>query len=97
MTHASIFLTSAALGLVVLTGGAYAVLYSAGLARSSLRLERAGYVCYGGQLLIVLAVCLASPLGWLWKVFIAVSGVAYGFIPPVTWRLLDTLHHDRSP
>jgi len=97
MTHASLFLTSAALGLFVLAGGAYGVLYSTGLARSNRLLERAGYACYGGQLLIALGVCLGSPLGWVWKLFVAVSGVAYGFIPPATWHLLETLHHDRSP
>ena len=96
MTHASLFATSAALGLFVLAGGAYGVLYAMGMARSNRSLERAGYACYAGQLLLVLAVCLSSPLDSLWKLFIAVSGIAYGFIPPATWRLLETLHHDRA-
>jgi hypothetical protein len=94
MTYTSLFATSAALGLLVLSGGAYGVLYALGVARSSPFLVRASYACYAGQLLLVLAVCLSSPLAALWKLFIAVSGIAYGFIPPATWRLLEALHHN---
>lgn len=96
MTYTSLFATSAALGLLVLSGGAYGVLYALGVARSSPSLVRASYACYAGQLLLVLAVCLGSPLAVLWKVFVAVSGVAYGFIPPATWRLLVSLHHNQA-
>jgi hypothetical protein len=96
MTYTSLFATSAALGLLVLSGGAYGVLYALGVARSSPSLVRASYACYAGQLLLVVAVCLGSPLAVMWKLFIAVSGVAYGFIPPVTWRLLETLHHNQA-
>jgi len=95
VNYASVIATSAALGLFVLAGGAYGVLYAVGMARSSPSLERVSYACYAGQLLLVLAVCLGSPLDSLWKLFIAVSGIAYGFIPPATWRLLEKLHHDR--
>jgi hypothetical protein len=95
VNYASVIVTSAALGLFVLAGGAYGVLYAVGMARSSASLERVSYACYAGQLLLVLAVCLGSPLDSLWKLFIAVSGIAYGFIPPATWRLLEKLHHDR--
>jgi hypothetical protein len=96
MTYTSLFATSVALGLLVLSGGAYGVLYALGVARSSPSLVRASYACYAGQLLLVVAVCLGSPLAALWKLFLAVSGVAYGFIPPVTWRLLETLHHNQA-
>jgi hypothetical protein len=96
MTYTSLFATSVALGLLVLSGGAYGVLYALGVARLSPSLVRASYVCYAVQLLLVLVVCLYSPLAVLWKLFIAVSGVAYGFIPPATWRLLVTLHHNQA-
>jgi hypothetical protein len=96
MSPASLLATSVALGLLVLAGGAYGVLYTLGAARSSPSLMRASYACYVGQLLLVLAVCLSSPLDSLWKLFIAVSGVVYGFIPPAAWRLLDTLHHNQA-
>ncbi|MBS0366697.1 MAG: hypothetical protein JSR67_12830 [Proteobacteria bacterium] len=95
MTSAALFATSAALGLLVLLGGAYGVLYALGAARSSPSLTGAGYACYAGQLLLVLVVCLGSPLASLWKLFMAVSGVVYGFIPPATWRLLDSIHHNQ--
>lgn len=97
MTPASLFATAAALGLFVLAGGAYGVLYAAGLARSSALLERVSYACYAGQLLIALAVCLRSPLALPWKMFIAISGVIYGFIPSFTWRLLEKMHHPSAP
>jgi len=96
MTSASLVVTSVALGLLVLSGGAYGVLYTLGVARSDPLLIRTSYACYAGQLLLVLAVCWGSPLASLWKLFIAVSGVAYGFIPPAMWRLLDTLHHNQA-
>lgn len=96
MTYVSLLATSVALGLFVLAGGAYGVLYAVSVARSNSSLERASYLCYVAQLLLVLVVCLGSPLDWLWKLFIAASGVAYGFIPPVTWRLLETMHHSRA-
>jgi hypothetical protein len=96
MSYSSLFATSAVLGLLVLSGGAYGILYALGVARSSPSIVRASYACYAGQLLLVLVVCLYSPLLVLWKLFIALSGVAYGFIPPVTWRLLETLHHNQA-
>jgi hypothetical protein len=97
MTPVALFTTAVALGLIVLSGGAYGVLYGAGSLRSSRRLMRAGYVCYAGQLLLVLAVCLAAPLALVWKSFLVLSGIAYGFIPPVTWRLLHAIHHSNEP
>jgi hypothetical protein len=97
MTPVALFTTAVALGLIVLSGGAYGVLYGAGSLRSSRRLMRAGYVCYAGQLLLVLAVCLAAPLAIVWKSFLVLSGIAYGFIPPVTWRLLHAIHHSNEP
>jgi hypothetical protein len=97
MTPVALFTTAVALGLIVLSGGAYGVLYGAGSLHSSRRLMRAGYVCYAGQLLLVLAVCLAAPLAIVWKSFLVLSGIAYGFIPPVTWRLLQAIHHNNEP
>jgi len=44
-----------------------------------------------------LAVCLAAPLAIVWKSFLVLSGIAYGFIPPLTWRLLHALHHSDEP
>ena len=96
MTHASLFATAVLLGLFVLAGGGYGILYGTAMLRSSVVLGRAGYACYAAQLLIALTVCVSSPLNLLWKVFIAASGIAYGFIPPAIWRLLETMHRSAA-
>ncbi len=92
MMHAGLFATAVLLGLFVLAGGGYGILYATSMLHSSALLGRAGYACYALQLLIALAVCVNSPLHPLWKVLVGVSGIAYGFIPPVMWRLLETMH-----
>jgi hypothetical protein len=96
MTPIALVSTAVALGLIVLSGGAYGVLYGAGSLRSSRRLIRASHACYAGQLLLVLAVCLAAPLAIVWKSFLVLSAIAYGFIPPITWRLLHAIHHSNE-
>jgi hypothetical protein len=48
-------------------------------------------------LLLVLAVCLAAPLAIVWKSFLVLSGIAYGFIPPIMWRLLNAIHRSNEP
>lgn len=93
MTHAELIPTAVLLGLFVLAGGAYGLLYAAAMLRASVRLERAAYICYAAQALVALTVCVASPLDLPWKLFIAASCVVYGFIPPLTWRLLEAMHH----
>jgi hypothetical protein len=93
MTHAGLISTAVLLGLFVLAGGGYGILYGAGMLRASVRLERAAYLCYATQAAVAVAVCLSSPLNPLWKLFIAASCIAYGFIPPLTWRLLEAMHH----
>lgn len=94
MTYAGLFATAMLLGVFVAAGGAYGILYAAARLRSSAVLARAGQACYALQLLIALVVCLGSPLALPWKVFIAASAVAYGFIPPLIWRLLEIMHRD---
>jgi hypothetical protein len=94
--HANLIATGVLLGLFVLAGGGYGILYETAMLRSSLRLGRTGYACYAAQLLIALAICLSSPLNLVWKVFIVGSGVAYGFIPPVVWRLLEAMHRSEA-
>ena len=97
MTPVALFSTAIALGLIVLSGGAYGVLYGAGSLRSTRPLIRAGYACYAGQLVLVLAVCLAAPLAIVWKSFLVLSSIAYAFIPPLTWRLLHAIHQNNEP
>ena len=88
----SLVATAMLLGLFILAGGCYGVLYAAGMLRSSAPLQRAAYACYVVQLLVALATCVMTPLDPLWKLFVVASGVAYGFIPPAVWRVLETMH-----
>jgi len=92
MSNTALLSTAVLLGLFVLAGGAYGLLYSAGLLRSSLPIKRIAYGCYAGQLLITFLVCVGSPLNAVWKAFLAGSALAYAFIPPLMWRLLESLH-----
>jgi hypothetical protein len=94
MTHLDLFATAVLLGLFVTAGGAYGILYGVSMLRSSTALARTGHACYALQLLIALLVCIGSPLALPWKVFVAASAIAYGFIPPLVWRLLQVMHHD---
>ncbi len=92
MSPAALIVTALLLGLFVLTGGGYGLLYCAGRLRHSRRLLASGYVCYGLQVLIVAVILAATPLTAGWKALVVLSGAAYAAIPPVTWRYLDRLH-----
>jgi hypothetical protein len=92
--HVDLFVTAVLLGLFVALGGAYGILYGAALLRGSAPLVRAARACYAAQLLVAFAVCFDSPLAVPWKLFVAASAAAYGFIPPLIWRLLDAMHHE---
>jgi hypothetical protein len=92
VTAAALMSTSILLALFVLSGGAYGLLYGAGELRSSAAIRRAAYACYGAQLMVALIVCVMSPLHPNWKVFLGLSALAYGFIPPLLWRFLDDMH-----
>jgi hypothetical protein len=94
--HANLFATAVLLGIFVLAGGGYGIFYGTAMLRSSVRLECTGYVCYAAQMLIVLGLCIASPLNLVWKVFLAASGIAYGFMPPVMWRFLEAMHRGEA-
>jgi hypothetical protein len=95
MTPQALVLTALLLGLFVLAGGAYGSLYAAGRLCASDTLRRAGFAFYGAQALLVAAVWLTTPLFLGWKVFVALSCLAYGFIPPVTLNYLERLHEPR--
>jgi len=92
MSEVALLSTAVLLGLFVLAGGAYGLIYSAGQLRSSVPLQRIALGCYTGQLLIALLVCISSPLSAIWKAFVVGSALAYAFIPPLMWRLLESLH-----
>ncbi len=92
MTPAALIYTSALLGLFVLAGGGYGGLYAAGRIWARPGLVHAGYASYGAAALIVLAICLVTPLAPLWKTFVVMSALVYAAIPPITWRYLEKLH-----
>ncbi len=95
MSAADLILTALLLGAFVAAGGAYGILYAGAQLRGSALLARIGRACYTGQLLVAFMVCVATPLALPWKLFIVASAAAYGFIPPLVWRLLDAMHRGR--
>jgi hypothetical protein len=80
------------LGVLVLLGGCYGILYGVGrlLHRRDLRL--AGFACYGLQCVATLAVVALSPLTGSWKLVVVVGTLGYLLIPPVTWRFVEWTH-----
>ena len=97
MTPRALILTAVLLGLFVLAGGAYGALYVAGRLRSSEALRSAAFALFGAQGLLALAVWLATPLLPVWKVFVVLSWLAYGFIPPAMLKYLERLHRPGAP
>jgi hypothetical protein len=95
MTASSLIGTTVLLGLFVLSGGAYGVLYCAAQLRSSRSTMHAGYACYVAQFTFMFLACVYTPLSAPWKLLLVLSGLAYAFIPSVTWRYIDRLHHSR--
>lgn len=101
MTPLAMLLTAALPGLFVLLAGGYGVLY--GMAHlSERRWARLGAIaCYSTQCLLCLLILLLTPLLTGWKLFVLLSCIACGGIPPLTWRCLAALHqqheigHDR--
>ena len=92
MTPEKLLITSGLLGLFALAGGCYGALFAFGKSWRREPLVNAARVCYVVQLAITVAIALDTPLLWYWKVFIVLSSIAYGFIPPTTMRYLVRLH-----
>lgn len=96
MTPGALVPTAMLLGLFVLAGGGYGGLYSAGRLRSSSGLRITGYAMYAVQAALVAAVWALTPLLLFWKIFLTLSWLAYGAIPPITWRYLEGLHRAKG-
>lgn len=94
MTAQALIQTAVMMGLLVLAGGAWGVLYCLGHARARHDLLRAGQACYALALALALAIGLLSPLSLGWKLLILGSALAYAAIPPVTLRYLERLHDE---
>jgi hypothetical protein len=91
--------TAVLLGLFVLLGGGYGVLYGLGRLRRRNDLVVAGFASYALQCVVAAVVLWLTPLLLWWKVFVGLSCAAYVAIPPVVWRYLTTLHRleERAP
>jgi hypothetical protein len=85
-------LTALMLGAMVTAAGAYGLFYCAArfYRRAVFRaLSLASYVILIG---LAIAIALATPLHFGWKVLVVASAAAYLVIPPVTWHYLVRLH-----
>jgi|SRR5215471_3189883 len=85
-------LTSLSLGFMVLSAGAYALLYGAARLKESRGLLLLARLAYATLALDAAGLVLATPLALAWKLLIAASALAYLGIPPVTWRFLEHTH-----
>ena len=97
MTPALFLLTAVLMGLFMLCGGAWALLYCLGQTRHSRTIVWAGLASYALAVILALVIALATPLQLKWKVLIIASGLAYAFIPPITLRYLERLHAAWEP
>lgn len=96
MTPQALIETTVMMGLLVLAGGAWGVLYCMGRVRARKDLLRAGIASYALALLLALAIAVFSPLDFGWKLLIIGSALAYAAIPPITLRYLERLHSDEE-
>jgi len=96
MSSVELLKTAGLLGVLVLFGGGYGVLYAVGRLRRQRLWLRGGFACYAVQVLIAAVLVATSPLALGWKALIVFSVLAYLAIPPVTWRYLERTHHDEG-
>jgi hypothetical protein len=96
MTPTALIETAVLLGLLVLAGGGYGGLYSAGRIWSRPGLIRAGGVCWIAAFALALTIAIRSPLDPGWKLLVLASAVVYAIIPPMTWRYLERLHDEQE-
>ena len=92
MTPTALIETSLLMGLFVLAGGAYGILYAFGRLHSRPNLVRAGRLCCALAFSCAVAITVLTPLEDGWKLLILVSAALYIVIPPVTWRHLEREH-----
>jgi hypothetical protein len=96
MSPVVFIITTALLGLMVLAAGAYGVLYGAACLLKSRALLIAAGLAYATLALDAAGILVATPLAPAWKLLIAASALAYFAIPPVTWRYLQSTHHEEG-
>ncbi len=84
------------LGLYVLLGGGWGLLYTLGRMRTATALRRAATAVSGLQVLVAVAILAATPLALGWKGLILVSTGAFRAVPPLAWRFLQHIHENRE-
>ncbi len=96
MTGLALLESGLLLGLYVLLGGGWGLLYTLGRMRNAAALRRAATAVYGLQLLAMLAILAATPLALGWKGLILASTVAFRAVPPLALRFLQHIHENRE-
>ncbi|MFN3471007.1 MAG: hypothetical protein ACK4ZR_00165 [Aquificaceae bacterium] len=82
--------------LLVLFAGSYAILYAMGRFAGLPWLIRFSYIFALLQFLSGMGMFLSSYLDALWRYIVLFSSIAYLFIPPIMWRVVEEMHkrHD---
>jgi hypothetical protein len=92
MSPQAMLLSAGLLGGFIAMGGGYGLFYGLGRLWRDRRLLRLGFLLYALQCVITTAIVTLTPLTAYWKLFVALSCLAYLMIPPATWRYLRILH-----
>ena len=92
MTPEALIRTALMMGLLVLAGGAWSLLYCLGKTRARPAWLHAARGCYAIALGLAIAIAVQSPLSPGWKLLILASALAYAGIPPMTLRYLQHTH-----
>ena len=92
MTPEALIQTAVMMGLLVLAGGAWSLLYCLGKTRARADFTHMALGCYIVALGLAVAIGVYSPLSPGWKALVLVSALAYAGIPPVTLRYLEQIH-----
>jgi len=81
---------------MVLAAGAYALLYCVARFKGSRAFLMLAGCAYGVLAIDTAGLLLRAPIDPPWKLLMAVSALAYLFIPPVTWRYLQSTHREEG-
>jgi hypothetical protein len=87
--------TGLLLGVYVLLGGGWGLLYTLARLWHAPVLRRAGAATYGLQVAAAAAIVLFTPLAPGWKGLIVASTAAFRAVPPLVWRFLQHTHDNR--
>lgn len=92
MTAPALIYTTLLMGFLVVMAGMYGGLYAVHQLRPRPALLALSVACYAVVMGLAALIVWSTPLTRSWKALIAVSALAYAFIPPMAWRFLVRLH-----